>query len=216
MVMPRRLTLALALGVMAAACARTDRGADAGARRAAPPDSMPVVVLETSMGRIVMQFDRTKAPRTVDNIVRHLGVHFYDSLIFHRVVPGFVIQTGMMTPDDLVRTSSAPPVPIEADNGLGNVRGSVGLARLSDPNSGAVQFYVNLRDNPELDFRARTPDGWGYTVFGRVTEGMDVVDRIRRVPTGTVRGNREMPLEPIVVTRAYLLPADSAAPPPPR
>lgn len=211
MTMLRRTTLALSLGALLAGCARTDRdtGSAADARNAAPPDSMPFVALETSMGRIVLQLDRTKAPRTVDNIVRHLGVHFYDSLIFHRVVPGFVIQTGMMTPNDLVRTSSAPPVPIEADNGLRNVRGSVGLARTSDPNSGAVQFYINLKDSPELDFRARTLDGWGYTVFGRVTEGMDVVDRIGRVRTGT----REMPLEPIVVNRAYVLPADSAGGP---
>jgi peptidyl-prolyl cis-trans isomerase B (cyclophilin B) len=149
----------------------------------------------------------------VDNIVRHLGVQFYDGLIFHRVVAGFVIQTGMATPDGMVRTSSAPPVRIEADNGLRNTRGTVGLARMTDPNSGGVQFYINLKDSPELDFTSRTPDGWGYTVFGRVTEGMDVVDRIGRVPTGVFRGAPDTPLQPVIVTRAYVQRPDSAAAP---
>ena len=195
--------------LVATACAKRERPAS----ETAAPEATPTVALETSMGRIVMQFDRAKAPRTVDNIVRHLGVQFYDGLIFHRVVAGFVIQTGMATPDGMVRTSSAPPVPIESDNGLRNARGTVGLARMTDPNSGGVQFYVNLKDSPELDFTARTPDGWGYTVFGRVTEGMDVVDRIGRVATGTFRGARDTPLQPVIVTRAYLVPRDSAAAP---
>jgi len=206
----RRLPVAIALALLAAACARQEQQAD----QPPPPDSTPTVVLETSMGRIVMQFDRNKAPRAVDNIVRHLGVRFYDGLTFHRVATGFVIQTGMTTPDHMVRTSSAPSVPIESDNGLRNTRGTVALARMDAPNTGGVQFYINLKDNPELDFRSRTPDGWGYTVFGRVTEGMDVVDRIGRVPTGTYMGAREVPLEPIIVQRAYVQRADSAAAPP--
>lgn len=203
-----RRTVLFAALVLASACAKQEQ---AGSGGAPAPNDAPVVVLETSMGRIVMQFDRTKAPRTVDNIVRHLDASFYDGLIFHRVVPNFVIQTGMNTPDAMTRTSSAPPVPIEADNGLKNLRGTVGLARMTDPNSGGVQFYVNLKDNPELDFTARTAAGWGYTVFGRVTEGMDVVDRIGRVPTQTVMGAPDVPVQPVIVQRAYVQRADSAA-----
>jgi len=199
---------ALAVGAVAAVAAVLSTPACTGRREAAntppPPDSMPVVVLETSMGRIVMQLDRNRAPRTVDNILLHLGVNFYDGLIFHRVLRDFVVQTGMMTPDGMVRTSNAPPVAIESENGLRNVRGSVGLARGDDPNSGGVQFYFSVRDNPRLNFIARERGRWGYTVFGRVTEGMDVVDRISRVRTATVNGEEGMPLQPIVVTRAYL------------
>lgn len=180
-----------------------------------PPDSLPNVVLETSLGRIVLELDHARAPRTVDNILRHLAVRFYDGLTFHRVAAGFVVQTGMATPDGMVRTSSAPPVVNEADNGLKNLRGTLGLARFNDPQSGGVQFFINLKDNPELDFRARTAGSWGYAVFGRVTEGMDVVDRIGRARTGTAAGKGEEPLEPIIVNRAYVVPRDSTRPPTP-
>ena len=201
------------------ACATLAAAACGGQREEAatppPPDSLPVVVLETAMGRIVLELDHARAPRTVDNILRHLAVNFYDGLIFHRVAAGFVVQTGMATPDGMVRTSSAPPVVNEADNGLKNLRGTLGLARFNDPQSGGVQFFINLKDNPELDFRARTAGAWGYAVFGRVTEGMEVVDRIGRARTGTAAGNRETPLEPIIVNRAYVVPRDSTRRPTP-
>lgn len=210
--MIRRLTmLALGAALLAGGCRKTQEQA---AEQAPPPDSLPHVVLETSLGRIVLELDRTRAPRTVANILRHLDVHFYDGLTWHRVVPRFVIQTGMETPDGMVRTSSAPPVVNEAQNGLKNLRGTVGLARFRDPHSGGVQFYINLTNSPELDFTARTTEGFGYTVFGRVIEGMDVADRIGRVRTGTVRGVPETPLEPVLVTRAHVVPADSAPRPP--
>jgi peptidyl-prolyl cis-trans isomerase B (cyclophilin B) len=171
---------------------------------AAPPpqavNAHPVVVLETSKGRIVMELDRTKAPKTVDNIVTHVDGHFYDGLVFHRVVKGFVIQAGIQTPDGQNRLSSAPPVPNEADNGLKNVRGSVALARMMDPQSGGVQFYVNVANNRALDFKDKTIDGWGYCVFGMVTAGMDVVDAINAVPTRP----DERTLQPVVITRAYV------------
>ena len=160
----------------------------------------PRVVLETSMGRIVLELDRTKAPQTVDNIVAHVEHHFYDGLVFHRVIKGFVIQAGIQTPDGRQQLSSAPSVPNEADNGLKNVRGSVALARTADPQSGGVQFYINVKDNPSLDFKAKTIDGWGYCVFGRVTAGMDVVDAIAGVPTRP----DDDPVTPVVITRAYV------------
>jgi cyclophilin family peptidyl-prolyl cis-trans isomerase len=179
-------------------------GAACQKKEAAPPpaaaSSRPVVVLETTKGRIVMELDRTKAPQTVENIVAHVEQHFYDGLIFHRVVKGFVDQTGMSTADGHQRLSSAPPVPNEADNGLKNVRGSVALARTQDPQSGGVQFFVNVVDNPALDFKAKTVDGWGYCVFGKVTAGMDVVDAINALPTRP----DETPIQPVVITRAYI------------
>jgi cyclophilin family peptidyl-prolyl cis-trans isomerase len=203
---------ALAFAVLAAAACGGQREE---AAPPPPPDSLPVVVLETAMGRIVLELDHARAPRTVDNILRHLAVNFYDGLIFHRVAAGFVVQTGMATPDGMVRTSSAPPVVNEADNGLKNRRGTLGLARFNDPQSGGVQFFINLKDNPELDFRARTAGAWGYAVFGRVTEGMEVVDRIGRARTGTAAGTEETPLEPIIVNRAYVVPRDSTRRPTP-
>ncbi len=160
----------------------------------------PTVVLETGKGRIVLELDRTKAPQTVDNIVAHVSQRFYDGLVLHRVIKGFVIQAGIQTADGHQRMSSAPPVPNEADNGLTNVRGSVALARTADPHSGGVQFYINVADNPRLNFRAKTMDGWGYCVFGRVTEGMAVADSIAAVRTRP----DDVPVQPVVITRAYV------------
>jgi cyclophilin family peptidyl-prolyl cis-trans isomerase len=198
---PRILVAATLLAGLAAGCTKQpERKAEA-----APPDSLPQVVLETTKGRMVLELYRNQAPRTVANILRHVAVHFYDGLTFHRVVAGFVIQTGSTLPDyTTVRTSSAPTVPNEAANGLKNDRGAVALARFRDPASGGVQFFITLKANPELDFTARTVDGFGYCVFGRVKEGIDVADAIGHVRTGTVKGVEERPLEPVLLTRAYV------------
>jgi len=147
-----------------------------------------------------MELDRSKAPQTVENIVAHVDAHFYDGLIFHRVVKGFVDQAGMLTADGHQRLSSAPPVPNEADNGLKNVRGSVALARTQDPQSGGVQFFINVVNNPALDFKAKSLEGWGYCVFGKVTAGLDVVDAINALQTRP----DETPIQPVVITRAYV------------
>jgi peptidyl-prolyl cis-trans isomerase B (cyclophilin B) len=195
----RRSIALVAAALLVAGCAKREAAAPP-----APPDSLPRVVLETSMGRIVLELNRTRAESTVANIVRHVKAKFYDGLVWHRVEHGFVIQTGMMTTDFMVRTSSVPPVRIESENGLSNVKYSVGLARGSDRNSGTVQFYINLKDNQSLDFKDETPRGWGYTVFGKVVEGQDVVDRIGQVPVGRSHGDENVPLQPVVVTRAFL------------
>jgi len=197
-----RIAIAAATLLLASttACQRKEAPAPPAAAAVAATDANPVVVLETSKGRIVMQLDRAKAPKTVENIVTHVDGHFYDGLVFHRVIKGFVIQTGMHIPDGRTRLSSAPPVPNEADNGLKNVRGSIALARTDDPNSGGVQFYINVKDNPSLDFKAKTVAGWGYCVFGRVTAGMDVVDAIAAVPTRP----DDDPVTPVVITRAFV------------
>ncbi len=197
----RRPLALLAVLALAAGCAKQQQRAES-----APPDSLPKVVLETTMGRIVLELNRNRAPRTVENILRHVQAKFYDGLIWHRVERDFVIQTGSDQPDSMVRTSSAPPVVLESQNGLSNAKYSVGLARGSDPNSGSVQFYINLKDNPALDFKSMDAKGWGYTVFGRVIEGQDVVDRIGRVPVN----RRNVPLQPVINTRIYLEPAAAA------
>jgi peptidyl-prolyl cis-trans isomerase B (cyclophilin B) len=196
----------VAAGLLLAACQKPKQEAPGAAAAVQPAanDSLPVVVLETSKGRIVAQLDRKAAPRTVENILAHVNAHFYDGLVFHRVIKGFMIQAGVLTAAGMEKLSSAPPVPNEADNGLKNARGTVALARTNDPQSGGVQFFINLVNNPRLDFRFHTPDGWGYAVFGHVTEGMDVVDRIAAVPTTAHGEYQNLPVEPVVITKAYV------------
>jgi cyclophilin family peptidyl-prolyl cis-trans isomerase len=209
----RHVVTWIAAGLLTAACQKPkpEAAGAPGAAAAVQPasnDSLPLVVLETTKGRIVMQLDRRAAPRSVGNILAHVNAHFYDGLVFHRVIPAFMIQAGMLTASGMEKLSSEPPVPNEADNGLKNVRGAVALARTADPQSGGVQFYINVADNPSLDFKARTAAGWGYAVIGRVTEGMDVAVRISTVPT-TVHGAYEnLPVEPVIITKAYV---DTAA-----
>lgn len=178
---------------------------------ALPPDignPTPRVVLETNVGRIVMELDREKAPQTVESIVTHVQSEFYDGLIFQRVRPGFMIQAGAYTADGRIRQSPNPMLPNESDNGLSNVRGTVAMARRDDPNSASTQFFINLVDNTYLDYQmetAETPLRWGYTVFARVVEGMDVVDAMAQVPTRPITGVSEaVPLEPIIIERAYV------------
>lgn len=168
------------------------------------PDMMPTVVLETSVGRIVLELDRGAAPKSVENIVGHVRAGFYDGLTFHRVIPGFMIQGGGFNPEMGQVKSSRPPVPNEADNGLKNVRGSVAMARTNDPHSATTQFFINVADNPRLDHTSKTPQGWGYAVIGHVTEGIEVVDSIVQVPTRTVGPHQNVPAEPVVIERAYV------------
>jgi len=160
----------------------------------------PRVVLETSMGRIVLELDRTKAPETVDNIIAHVNRHFYDGLIFDQVIKGTLIRTGQFLPDGTERRTTAPPVPIEADNGLKNVRGTVALSRHLEPESGTVQFFINVTDNKRFDFTDKSVQGWGFCVFGKVAEGMSVVDRIAQVPTHP----SGLPVTAVVITKAYV------------
>lgn len=170
--------------------------------RSGATDATPRVVLETSMGRIVMELDREKAPKTVANFVEHVNAGFYDGLTFHRVIPGFMIQGGGLTPNMGERRTSRPAVVNESDNQLKNVRGAVAMARMTDPHSAKTQFFINLVDNPNLDYK---PGGaLGYTVFGHVVEGMAVVDSIAQVPTHTVGQYQDVPSEPVVIERAYI------------
>ena len=162
-------------------------------------DSKPVVRMQTNMGVIVMELNRDKAPKTVENFLRYVEDGFYDGTIFHRVIKGFMIQGGGYTGDYRKKPARAPVVN-EADNGLKNQRGTVAMARTSDPHSATAQFFINVVDNDFLNYRNPTPRGWGYTVFGRVTEGMDVVDKIRNVQTGSGGPfGKDVPRTPVVI-----------------
>lgn len=143
----------------------------------------PVVRVKTSMGDIVLELDRSKAPASVDNFIAYAEAGFYDGTIFHRVIDGFMIQGGGYT-TDYERKETRPPIKNEADNGVKNVEGTIAMARTGDPHSATAQFFINVKDNPFLDHRAPNQRGWGYTVFGRVTAGMDVVEKIKSTPTG--------------------------------
>jgi cyclophilin family peptidyl-prolyl cis-trans isomerase len=194
----RHLILAsLAAGLCATALAQT--AAPAGP---APKTAEPVVVtLETSAGPIVLELDAQAAPHTVANFVQYVKDGFYAGTIFHRVIAGFMIQGGGFTAG-MVQKSTHPPIAIESNNGLKNVRGTISMARTMDPNSATAQFFINVVDNPALDYPGR--DNAGYTVFGHVVEGMDVVDKIRMAPTTVKGGMPDVPVTAVVITKARL------------
>lgn len=159
------------------------------------------VKLTTSHGTITITLYADKAPGTVENFLGHVRNNHYDGAIFHRVIKDFMIQTGGM---DANMRNKPPGDPIlnEASNGLSNLTGRVSMARTPDPHSASTQFFINTRDNLFLDFKSETPDGWGYCVFGEVSEGMDVVREIEASPTTRHGGHADVPVEPIVIERA--------------
>lgn len=160
----------------------------------------PVVEVTTNHGTFVITLDPAHAPTSVENFLRYVDARHYDGTVFHRVIPTFMIQGGGFDAR-LEKRPVQAPIANEADNGLRNTRGTVAMARTSDPHSATAQFFVNVTDNAFLDHQAKTPQGWGYAVFGRVTEGMDVVDAIKNVKTGA-RGPfaKDAPLDNVVIT----------------
>lgn len=165
---------------------------------AASPSWAQKVRLATSMGDIVLELDKEKAPKSVDNFVEYVKAGHYDGTVFHRVIETFMIQGGGMKPD-LSEKPTRPPIPLEAGNGLSNVRGTVAMARTSMPNSATSQFFINVVDNQRLDAA-----GGGYAVFGKVSEGMDVVDKIKSVATGNKGPHQNVPVQPILIKKASL------------
>ncbi|MEQ6342157.1 MAG: peptidylprolyl isomerase [Gammaproteobacteria bacterium] len=147
-------------------------------------DAHPHVLMETSLGNIVLELDRAKAPKSVENFIKYVQDGFYDGTIFHRVISNFMIQGGGFTSDYAQKPVRAP-INNEADNGLQNMRGTIAMARTGDPHSATAQFFINTVDNDFLNHSAPNPRGWGYAVFGKVVEGMEVVDKIRAVSTGS-------------------------------
>ncbi len=154
------------------------------------------IIMETSKGNIGLALDQDKAPATVTNFMQYVDEGYYNNTIFHRVIKGFMIQGGGFTAD-MNKKDTRKPVKNEAKNELKNVRGSIAMARTNDPHSATSQFFINHKDNSNLDYPSF--DGWGYTVFGKVTSGMDVVDSIANSPTGVKNGRRDVPVETITI-----------------
>ncbi|MEO8198535.1 MAG: peptidylprolyl isomerase [Thermoanaerobaculia bacterium] len=165
----------------------------------------PRVAFETTLGKIVIELDPEKAPKTVENFLAYVKSGFYDGTIFHRVIPGFMIQGGGFTPD-MQQKKTQPPIANEADNGLKNKRGTLSMARTNDPMSATSQFFINVNDNRPLDYTAKTPGGWGYAVFAKVVEGMDVADKIVNVKRGNRGQFGDVPETTVEIQKATLLP----------
>jgi peptidyl-prolyl cis-trans isomerase A (cyclophilin A) len=189
---PLTRILALAFGPLLAVA-----GIDAGAQPA-----VPRVVLSTSEGDITVELNAAKAPKTVENFLAYVKSGHYDGTIFHRVIDGFMIQGGGFTADMKQKPTRAP-IPLESRNGLKNERGTIAMARTSVPDSATSQFFINVVDNPRLDHP--NPDGHGYAVFGRVVAGMEVVDRIRVVPTISAGGHQNVPAKPVLIRAARIV-----------
>ena len=168
----------------------------------------PLVRLETTAGPVTVELFKDQAPKTVDNFLNYVDSGFYDGTQFHRVIKGFMIQGGGFDKDGQRKATEAP-IQNEADNGLSNRRGTLAMARTGNPHSATAQFFINLVDNRNLDFSGKNQRGWGYAVFGKVTDGMNVVDNIARERTTTQRLSgmmaRDVPAVPILITKAYRL-----------
>ena len=164
-------------------------------------DINPKVVLDTSKGKIVLELYPDYAPETVKNFLNYVDAKFYDGMIFHRVIPNFMIQGGGFT-TDMKRKTTQAPIKNEADKGLKNERGTISMARTGDPHSATAQFFINSKNNDFLNYRSKTQQGWGYAAFGKVIEGMKTVDAISAVKTKTLGGSRDVPAEPVVIQSA--------------
>ncbi|MCL2525063.1 MAG: peptidylprolyl isomerase [Betaproteobacteria bacterium] len=163
-----------------------------------------MIKLTTNHGVITLELDAEKAPKTVANFISYVESGHYDGTIFHRVIGNFMIQGGGMAPG-MKEKSAGAPIENEASNGLSNQRGSIAMARTSDPHSASAQFFINVTDNDFLDFKAPSGQGWGYCVFGQVAEGMNVVDKIRAVRTGSKGFHQDVPLEDVIIEKAEIV-----------
>ena len=161
------------------------------------------VKLATSMGDILIELAPDKSPKTVANFVQYVKAGHYNGVVFHRVIDGFMIQTGGFSPDMQEKPTRAA-IPLESRNGLSNLRGSIAMARTSVPDSASAQFFINVGDNLNLD-AAKSQDGNGYAVFGKVVEGMDVVDKIKAVPVGNQAGHQNVPKQAVIIQQATLI-----------
>lgn len=164
----------------------------------------PMLRMTTNRGVIDIELLPGEAPDTTSNFLRYVDEGFFDGLVFHRVIPNFVIQGGGFEPGMSQRETNAP-IKNEADNGLKNERGTLSMARTSDPHSATSQFFINLKDNDFLDYKSKDANGWGYAVFARVASGMEVVDDIAGTATGNVGGHSDVPIEDIVIEKVELL-----------
>jgi len=162
------------------------------------------VKLHTNHGAITLELDADKAPITVENFLDYVASGHYDNTLFHRVIDDFMIQGGGFGPG-MSEKPTRVPIENEANNGLKNTRGTIAMARTNDPHSATAQFFINVVDNGFLDFRAPDPQNWGYCVFGHVSDGLDVVDKIRKAATGTKGFHQDVPKEDIIIERAEII-----------
>jgi peptidyl-prolyl cis-trans isomerase B (cyclophilin B) len=167
---------------------------------------MTCVKLETTLGDITIELNLVAAPETSRNFLNYVESGFYSGTVFHRVIDGFMIQGGGMD-RDMQQKSTNAPIQNEADNGLGNETGTIAMARTSDPHSASAQFFINVKDNDFLNHSSKTPQGWGYCVFGKVTDGMDTVNAIKGVKTGNAGGHQDVPVEPVEILTAAVVDA---------
>ncbi len=163
-----------------------------------------MIKLHTNFGVISVELNAEKSPKTVQNFIDYVTAGHYDNTIFHRVIDGFMIQGGGMSPG-MKEKEMRDPIENEAGNGLKNERGTLAMARTSDPHSATAQFFINLSDNEFLNYKAPSGSGWGYCVFGHVVDGMDVVDKIRAVKTGSSGFHQDVPKEDVIIERAELV-----------
>ena len=166
--------------------------------------SNPTVLLETTSGDILIELFPDKAPDTVANFLQDVDDGFYANTIFHRVIPGFMIQGGGFKPG-MDEVGTREPIKNEANNGLSNEKYTIAMARTNDPHSASAQFFINVADNKFLDFKSETMQGWGYAVFGKVVAGQDVVDKIAKVRTGRVGWYDDVPTEDVVIEKAEVI-----------
>lgn len=186
-------------------CSITATSATAKEKPKMPESTTPQVKLETNLGTIVLQLNAAKAPVSTKNFVTYVQEGQYDGTIFHRVIPGFMAQGGGYT-EGFKQKATREPIKNEADNGLKNKRGTIAMARTSDPNSATAQFFINYVDNAFLDYKSPTPQGWGYAVFGEVVEGMNVVDDMAKIPTGPGGPMpTDVPTKPVVIQKATVI-----------
>ncbi|MBM4314890.1 MAG: peptidyl-prolyl cis-trans isomerase [Deltaproteobacteria bacterium] len=195
--MPKMFLVALVCG-LAVLCPLLSGAAD-------PTIKNPVVVMETSLGKVKLELFAAEARISVKNFLDYVREGFYDGTIYHRVIPNFMIQGGGFTAD-LKQKKTNPPIKNEADNGLKNSRGALAMARTAVVDSATAQFFINLVDNVPLNHRDKTQQGYGYAVFGKVSEGMDVVDKIASLKTGTQKGLRDVPETPVIIKSMKVLP----------
>lgn len=163
-----------------------------------------MVIIRTTFGEIKLELDAEKAPKTVANFLSYARDGFYDGTIFHRVIDNFMIQGGGFD-TDMQQKASGEPVENEADNGLKNDFGTIAMARTSDPHSATAQFFINVKDNDFLNHSGKSMQGWGYTVFGKVVEGTEVLDKIRAVPTASRKGHQDVPADPVIIESVLII-----------
>lgn len=162
------------------------------------------VLMTTTVGPMTLELDADNAPKTVENFLSYVADGFYDGTIFHRVINNFMIQGGGFT-TDMQQKATQAPIENEANNGLKNERGTIAMARTQDPHSATAQFFINVQDNDFLNHTGENMQGWGYAVFGKVTDGEDVLDKIRGVQTGSQAGHQDVPVEPIIIESVAII-----------